>query len=238
MAAFTQYDVFEEVSMVLSDEDFDRWTAKKMNVYLNAGLRAIATLKPNAFATSVELMMEAGAQQNLPPENSALIRVTRNLLPVYLDDGLRAGGEAITLVTREIMDAVMPGWTDPAVQPFAAKVDHIMFDVAEPTRFYVFPGNTGGGIVEAVVCAPPARLADSSTPDIPTSYEQPVPIDESYRQALVDYVAFACLRPDMAIPAAAQRAAMHKAAFDTALGVKLTTEAIASPKTTHSPPSQ
>jgi hypothetical protein len=92
-------------------------------------------------------------------------------------------------------------------------------------------------MVEAMVAVEPARIAAPvSAATILDSWVAVVPIKETYRQAVVDYMLFRAFSMDLSIPGMAPRAAMHRAAFNEALGIKYSRESLASPKTTYSAP--
>lgn len=237
MADFQQRDVMLEASLILQDDRFTRWTLPTLNLFINGALREILLHKPNAFAKTAELPLVRGALQKMPDEYPILLRITRNLVTIDASPAGRAGGSQITLVSRQMLDAISPNWSDPYSTRPNATVKHFMFDVAEPDHFYVYPPNTGGGMVEAMVAAEPARVtAPSSAADQVASWAQVVPIKEAYRQPVVDYMLFRAFSMDLTLPGMAQRAQMHRQAFDQALGIKYSREAIASPKTTYATP--
>ncbi len=224
MPVYTQAQVFEEVAAITQDGGYTRWTPHMLNSFLNAGIREIALNKPNAVATEKTIALVAGIHQDLADPDFALIRAIRNV-----------GGAAITEVTRGIMDGMVPGWADPAIYPETDAVDHVMFDPAEPSSFHVFPANTGAGQIVAVVASIPDALADGATQDSAPTYTAPIPLQEIYRQALVDFVISKCFTVDSEAPNSAQRAQMHYAMFANAIGIKFRMESMASPKTTNAP---
>lgn len=237
MADFLQRDAMFEASLILQDDRFTRWTLPVLNLFINGALREILLHKPNAFATTVNLTLEAGARQQMPDQYPTLLRIIRNVVP---ETPSALAGNAITqitLVSRQMMDAIDPYWSDPNFTKPSARVKHFMFDVAQPDHFYVYPPNNGAGVVEAIVAAEPARIgAPASGQTLLDSWSAVVPIKESYRQAVVDYMLFRAYSMDLAIPGSAQRAQMHRAAFAEALGIKYSRESLASPKTTYAAP--
>lgn len=237
MADFQQRDVMIEASLILQDDAFTRWPLPVLNLFINGALREILLHKPNAFAQTVELPLARGALQTMPPEYPVLLRIVRNVEITDASPSGRSGGAQVTLISRQMMDAINPNWTNPrSVRPDKA-VKHFMFDVAQPETFYVYPPNDGRGLVEAMVAAEPARIeAPPSARELVDSWSAVVPIKESYRQAVIDYVLFRSFSMDLSIPGMAQRAQMHRQSFDQALGIKFSREAMASPKTTYAAP--
>lgn len=237
MADFQQQDVMLEASLILQDDRFTRWPMPTLNLFINGALREIMLHKPNAFAQTIELPLARGALQKMPDEYPILLRITRNLVTSDTTPAGRAGGAQITLVSRQMLDAVSPDWSNPNSARYSAEVKHFMFDVAEPDHFYVYPANTGRGVVEAMVAVEPARIGPpASSQELLSSWSKVVPIKEAYRQAVVDYMLFRAFSMDLSIPGIAQRAQMHRQAFNEALGIKYSRESIASPKTTYSAP--
>lgn len=235
MAVFLQRDVMGEASLILQDDLFNRWSLPTLNLFLNGALREILLHKPNAFAATVNLTLAPGARQEMPAEYPFLMRIVRNMQAAAPapDEAL----SPITLVNRQMLDAIDPYWSDPAQTAPAALVKHFMFDTAQPDHFYVYPPNNGLGVVEAIVAAEPPRLAAPATAQTQLeAWNAEVPIKESYRQAVVDYMLFRAYSIDMEIPGMAQRAQMHRAAFAEALGIKYSRESLASPKTTYAAP--
>lgn len=237
MADFLQRDAMLEASLILQDDLFTRWTLPTLNLFINGALREILLHKPNAFARTVELPLAAGARQEMPSEYPILLRIIRNLVTSNTQATGNPTLTQITLVSRQMLDAVDPLWSDPRYSKPTAAVKHFMFDTAQPDHFYVYPPNNGAGVVEAIVAAEPPRIGAPATNQ--TSLEawvEVVPIKESYRQAVVDYMLFRAFSMDTDIPGAAQRAMMHRQAFSEALGIKFSRESMASPKTTYSAP--
>lgn len=237
MAVFLQRDVMEEASLILQDQLFTRWPLPTLNLFINGALREILLHKPNAFAVTVNLPLVAGARQQMPDEYPILLRIIRNVvIPGDEPDGNPSQSQ-ITLVSRQTMDAVDPYWSDPAFSEPAARVRHFMFDTAQPDHFYVYPPNNGAGIVEAIVAAEPPRVpAPAAATENIEAWTAEIPVKESYRQAIVDYMLFRAFSMDIDQPGIAQRAAMHRQAFNEALGIKFSRESMASPKTTYATP--
>jgi len=220
---FQAKDVFERVLTTLQDEGATRWTTPELVKHLNDGLREITSIKPNANSKTVVLDLAEGTRQTLPPEYTVLSRVSRNM------QASGAGGGAIrALDSRSAMDAFMPNWQDPTVLPNSTKVVHVVHDMADPTTFYVMPGNDGTGKIEAVVGALPADVVLPTTgspdPDLVASYTDPVDMPDIYFNALVDYVTSRAYAKDSRAAGSAARAIAHMQAFTAAVGGFAATE--------------
>ena len=219
---FTARDVFERTETILQDVGATRWPYAEQLLWLNDAGREIVTLKPNANARTVELDLAQGTRQTLPANYHALISVTRNLTG---PSNARVGGRAITTVKRSVMDNLFPNWHDPAVMPQSPMVRHVLDDAMDQSTFYVVPGNTGAGFIEAVVSVLPATLAVPAAPTSLASYGALiVDLPDIYQNAVTDYVLFKSFSKDMALPGSSQRAVAHYSAFANALGVKAQAE--------------
>lgn len=220
--SFTALEVFERTEKILQDAGAVRWPYPEQLLWLNDAGREVVTLKPNANAKTVELTLVEGTKQTLPAQHHALLEVKRNLTgPV----GARVGGRAITTARRSVMDTLMPNWHDPTFLPFSAMVRHVVDDPLDQATFYVVPGNTGAGVIEAVVSALPTHLTAPASPELLVSYGAlTVDLPRIYLNPVVDYVLYRSFSKDMAQPGAADRAGAHYSAFNGALGVKAQAE--------------
>lgn len=209
--SFTAADVMKRASTVLQDNGAVRWTAPEMRDYLNDGLREIVTLKPNAKTATVPLALDLGAKQSLPSQYTVLCDVICNRIT--------GNSKAVrVLASRQIMDAQIPGWQDSATLPFSAAVTHVIQDLRDPRTFYVVPGNTGDGEIEAVVGTMPTPVAVPGANVLEIdSYNSAVDLSDVYQNALINYVLYRAFSKDSAQPGAAARAAAHFELFNAAV---------------------
>lgn len=212
--AFTAAEVMQRAADTLQDANGVRWPATELHGYLNDGLREIATLKPNAKTETVNLLLAAGTKQDLPDQYTVLSRVSRNMT-----DATTGGGAIRTLDSRSILDSFLPGWQDESAIPFAAKVVHVIHDIADPKTFYVAPGNDGSGIIEAVVGVLPDDVATPASPNSIAAYSTAVDIDDVYMNALTDYVLYRSYSKDARVAGSAVRSAAHFEAFRSSVTV-------------------
>lgn len=215
-------DVLSRASKALSDVDEVRWTAATKLDYFNDGLLEIAVQKPSAFSRTVELQLVAGTLQTVPEAYSGLIRAVRNVTG-SASATPRAGGRAITPTRRDILNDQFLDWHSAAVVPFSRTVQHVIADEFEPRQYYVFPGNDGTGIIEAIVALIPSPVAANAT----------APLDRVYSNALADYVAYRCYAEDTILNGSVQRAQAHYGLFQQALGIRQDIEGVANINTTN-----
>jgi hypothetical protein len=208
--AFTAQSVFTLAQRTLQDAGGVRWLLPELLDYLNAGTREIALQKPTATSETVNVQLVEGTKQTLPAGYHKLLSVIRNV----------TSGRAVTPVVREVLDMNIPGWHSTSVLPFTVDVMHVHDDMFDVTTFHVCPGNTGSGVIVAILSRLPAQIATPANPLDIAAYNATVPLAEIYRNCLVDYVCYRSFSKDMNIAGSAQRAQGHYQLFQQALGIK------------------
>lgn len=219
-------DALSRASKVLSDVDEVRWTEASKLEYLNDGLLEISVQKPTAFSRTIEISLAVGTLQSVPEAYSGLVRAVRNVVGVA-DATPRVGGRVITPARRDILNDQFQDWHSADSVPFSRVVQHVVADEFEPRQFYVFPGNDGNGIIEAIATLIPSNITGAIT----SSTE--APLDRVYFNALVDYIAYRCYAEDMILNGAPQRAQAHYSLFQSALGIRQDIEGVANVNTTN-----
>lgn len=224
-------DVISRAQTVVQDITGVRWPFSELLQWLNDGQREVALYKPSATAQNVALMLQQGTLQNIGAGGLALLRVVRNLKTPVTNP--RVGTRACRIVDREVLDSQHPSWHDPDVFAYQKEVKHFCFDESDPTNFYVFPGNTGTGAVEAVISRSPADMVLASGADANniTSYRLAIQVPDIYANCLLDYVLFRAYSKDADYAGNAERSAGHYVMFTTALGVKTQNELEVNPNT-------
>lgn len=228
-------EILIKAGVLLNDEDAVRWSLQELADWLNAGQKAIVLAKPSALSGSVVLELSEGTLQGLPPLTEetryiALLRLLRNITDIGPP---RVGGRAVRDTTRDILDSAEPNWHDGSRVPFKPAVRQYVFDEANPREFYVYPGNDGTGLIEAVVSILPAKIvaAVETGPVDPTNiahWATPIDLDPLYDDVLLDYILFrAYSRDDLA--GNPGRAQAYYMSFANAVGLKIRTEAQTGP---------
>lgn len=212
---------------ILQDEAASRWTWPELFQWANDAVREFAILKPSALATSKVLTLGAGTRQTLADPGMAILGVTRNIAAVGPP---RVGGRSIVAISVVDMDASVPDWHDTTAYPASATVLHYIGITDEPRAFYVFPANTGAGMIEALVVDNPVDLALPGTPAVFASYSAlNLPLDAVYQNAVVDFILYRAFQKEGEFAGSTARADMHHSAFANALGVKLQNEMTRNP---------
>jgi len=221
--------ILTRAGILLQDEGHVRWPLPELVHWINEAVDAILLAKPSASSTSMTIPMVAGTLQSVPqsgtPTPLRLMGITRNIVAAGPP---RVGGRAIRPVIRSVLDTSAPNWHDSRYVPFHKEVRQFIFDEENPLEFYVYPGNTGQGLVEGIVSTRPAPLVASGDVNTIDSYAGNVGLPEVYSGAMVDYVAYRAQQKDD-FAANTGRAAVHYQTFATAMGIKIQTEAATSP---------
>lgn len=225
----TGKDILERVNKLLTDEDFDRWEITELVDWIHEGALAIVIAKPNAFSSTRPFKLTNGTRQSIGAATGAqplkLLDIVRNLS----DDTAEArAGRVVSIVSRSQLDAVDPNWHDPRYVKFRKEVRHYTFDEQNPLEFYVWPGNDGNGVVEALFSFSPKKLEPTGPKDALSSYNVELGIQEPYAVPLVDYVCYRALSKDDLQGAPAKAMAYYQA-FATALGIKIQSASGANP---------
>jgi hypothetical protein len=220
-------DIITRAQTIVQDTTGVRWPYAELLRWLNDGQREVAVYKPSATAANVALNLVAGTLQSIGAGGLALLRITRNLkTPVTTP---RVGGRAVRVVNRDVLDSQHSQWHDPTVFIYTKEVKHFCFDDADPTNFYVFPGNDGTGAIEAVISRSPVDVTAVGDVNILTSYNQPITIPDIYSNVLLDYVLFRAYSKDADYAGNADRSGNHYTLFINSIAAKAQTEASVNP---------
>lgn len=227
-------DILDRARRVLLDETNVRWPLPELRLWLNDALREIALLKPTAYSDSIIVPLAVGTLQHVPSNCAAIMRVIRNLKSSQSTP--REGAGAVRVVDITMLDASSVNWHDDAKVKYRKTVKNVAFDAADPRAFYVYPGNDGTGIVEAIVSRLPVQIAaPASNVDSLTSYDASLDVQDIYANALVDYILFRAFSKDSQYSGSVQRAAAYYGLFANALGVTVQNDAARNPNTKPSP---
>lgn len=232
-------NVLNRVQIILQDAGAVRWPLTELVDWLNDGLKEIAFLKPSATSTTTVIPLAEGTYQAIPDGYASLIRVICNVSGDGTELSPYTSGRTVTPIVREILDQQKPNWHDGDSVPFRALARHVVSDIADPTCFYVYPGNDGTGKIRATLSRIPAEIAPGTgdDPDDIETYDQEIPeLQSIYQQCLIDYVLAMAFSKDMQFAGAADRAQIHYAKFSGALASKQAVEAVANTNTTNSQP--
>ena len=169
--------------------------------YMNDAQREIVNLRPDSAADHSNVQLATGTEQVIPDVGLRLIKVVRNMSAA---GGSATGKRVIRIVDREILDTQEPNWHDPTVTGDAAHTTvpkHYVFDEDDPRKYYVYPGVAGNAFVEIVYSRSPTDFANASGA---VSY-----LDDTYANAIIDYVLYRAYMKDAEFAGNNQRASSH-----------------------------
>ena len=220
MGTLTGANLITRAQDTLQDTTSVRWPEAELLRYINDAQREIVNFRPDASSKTANLQLVTGTLQSLPTEGLRLIKVTRNMSDA---SGGATGARAIRLVSVDILNTQEPDWNNPSVSGDAAhgtNVKHYIFDEDDPRRFYVYPGVAGNAYVEIVYSKSPTDLGNTSAT---------IDLDDTYGNAIVDYVLFRAYLKDAEYAGNQQRAGQHYQLFTTSLGQGAAVSTLISP---------
>ena len=182
----TVQELLDEVRPIIHDEDAGnyRWPDAELIEYLNAGLRQITVLLPEA--NTVQTIEDTGtsrvARQVLPAGGIKFIRVARN----YADDGTTPQG-TVRYCEKDVLDSYDPDWEyDTTIKADGANYfEHFCHDSSEPKVYYMYPPPAADNKRYAAVY--------SAVPTAMTATTDTFPIDDEYINGAVQYIVYRAL---------------------------------------------
>jgi hypothetical protein len=224
----------ERVVYILQDDTSVRWTANELVDWLNDAQVACQALRPDSTeeVTSIELV--PGAFQDLGQRSAALLNPSTKLIGVTRNTAIEGRRRAIRLVSRQLMDAVLPNWESSA--PATDAVNY-MTDPNLPNVFWVYPpapvpsAQFPAMMVEVQYSATPTpiqpmNLAGKTWRDIVGDLS----VKDRFMQALVDFVLYRAYLKDSEYGGNGARAQTHFQMFQNALMADQQGTMLAQPK--------
>ena len=211
--------LIRRAARIVQDVAAVRWDEPEWLDWFNDGRRELAIARPTEFARRLAVALERGTLQSLPAEAFQLLRVDCNLV----SQSPRTPGRAVTQVDHMVINTMHPRWQEGEVFPFEGQAKHYVYNQSEPGTFYVFPGNDGTGTIE---------LSAAVLPNDATAVGEAIGVRDVFANALLDYMLYRAFSKDADHPGNAERATTHYSMFASAVGLRTTTEAQASPNGT------
>ena len=213
MATTKILDILDRASIILQDNTNVRFPNEELLKFFNDAQREVVLHRPDAKMVNTTLDLATGSKQTLPVSALRLIDVVRNV-----------DGRAVTQVDRRILDETLPNWHETTAG--TNKIEHYIYDPADPKNFYVFPkGTSGTDSLEIIFSASTSEIAISDF----SSDTTVISIDDVYANCLLDYVLYRSYQKDSEFAGNAQRAMMHYQSFANALGIKTQADSALTP---------
>lgn len=209
MATTKVATLIDTAGIILQDTSQVRFPQAELMTFLNDAQREIVLHRPDARTVNGNMTCVAGSKQSIPATGLRLIDVVRN-----------DSGRAITQIDRKILDETLPDWHNTAADA-TKKIEHFVYDPADPKNFYVYPNATASMDIEIIYSTAPADLTYSST--------QVITLDDIYANAILDYMLYRAYQKDSEYAGNADRSMMHYQSFANALGIKSRADAAIDP---------
>lgn len=204
MATTKVVDILDRATIILQDNTNVRFPNAELLKFFNDAQKEVVLHRPDANMVNTTMDLADGSKQTLPAVALRLVEVVRN-----------ENGRAVTLVERRILDETLPNWHNTTAG--TNKIEHYVYDPADPKNFYVYPkGVSGTHTLEIVYSSAPAELSISNFDTDTTT----ISLDDIYANCLLDYVLYRAYQKDSEYAGNAQRSMMHYQSFANALGVK------------------
>jgi len=213
MATTKVIDILDRAAIILQDNTNVRFPNSELLKFFNDAQKEVVLHRPDATMVNTTFACATGSKQTLPTQALRLIEVVRNV-----------GGRAVTQVERRILDETLPNWHETTAG--TNKIEHYVYDPADPKNFYVYPkGASGTYSLEVVYSSAPAEISISNF-DTDTTV---ISLDDVYSNCILDYVLYRSYQKDSEFAGNAQRAMMHYQSFANALGVKTQADSATTP---------
>ena len=214
MATTKVVDILGRASIILQDSTNVRFPNDELLKFFNDAQKEVVLHRPDANMQNVNnFTCVAGSKQTIPTTGLRLVDVVRNI-----------GGRAITQVDRKILDETLPNWHETTADA-TRKIEHFIFDPADPKHFYVYPKATTAFNLEIVFSAAPSDISISDF----SSDTSTISVDDVYANSLLDYILYRAYQKDSEFAGNAQRSMMHYQGFTNALGIKTQVDAAVTP---------
>lgn len=212
--AISGENINTKLKILLQDDTNVQWGKDEICGWINSAQREILIYKPNANPVMGNIPTVVGTKQGLPAGGIQLLDIPRNMGPTATP----VAGKVITNIPRTMLDRIT-GWHKAAGHVTATVgADHYAFDERFPTVFYLWPGLSDTGWVEAVYSALPTDLTFSGGNIVGNIF------NDLYETPILDYCAYRCYSKDAEYTGNVQRAAAFYASFSTALTGKTKSE--------------
>ncbi len=209
MATTKVATLIDTAGIILQDTSQVRFPQAELLTFLNDAQREIVLHRPDAKTLNQNMTCVAGSKQSIPTTGLRLIDVVRN-----------DGGRAVTQIDRKILDETLPNWHNTTADA-TKKIEHFVYDPADPKNFYVYPNATTSMDIEIIYSTAPADLTYSAS--------QVISLDDIYANAILDYMLYRAYQKDSEYAGNAERSMMHYQSFANALGIKSRADAAIDP---------
>jgi len=205
--ATTGTAIIDAAARLLSDQTNTRWLRAELLDYLNEAMRQVVLLQPQSNNTTAVVQLIEGTRQALPAGGWMVLDVYRNM-------GVTGDvpGRAVRGVSRQLLDAYDPNWHSARKKKV---ITCFTVDAQDKTAYWVYPPADGTSHLEINYAIAPTPL---------TVEGNPIPLNDIYVAALIEYVMFRAHSKPVEGAGGPQTASGYLANFGALLGVKAESE--------------
>lgn len=222
MATEKVVTLISKAQTLLQDVTSVRWPVLELQGWLNDAYREIVNLRPDSNTQTGTFTCAAGPRQVVTTQFSNALRLIEAVRNVAAGSDKRA----VRLIDRKVLDEQRRTWY---AETASVTIQHYMFDPRVPKEFLVYPPATTSAQLEIAYSSVPTAHALTESQLTNPATAEVIRIDDSYANALIDYVLYRAYSKDADYAANANRAVAHFQAFQNALGVKGQAEAASQP---------
>ncbi len=193
-------DIIDRVRRTLQDPAKTGFSDLELLDWFNAAQIALITMRPDALTKCAKYLCDQNSRQELPEEAIRLIRIDRN-----------THGSAIRYTNRDELDQLIPTWHDESAA--VEDLEFYLFDAKEPKAFYVYPVPQSGHSIDLVYSYSPEPISITNFSNDGTL----IAVDDSFQDALYDYVMFRAFSKESDHSDGAARATLHFQSFTSFL---------------------
>jgi hypothetical protein len=222
MATVKVVDLITRARTLLQDTTSVRWALSELQLWLNDSYRETLIFRPDSNTLTGEFVCVAGPRQVLTSTFSNASR----LISVVRNTATTSNKYAVRLVDRRSLDDQRKGWY---TETPTVSIEEYVFDARQPRDFFVYPPATTAARLEVTYAQVPAphtltdlQLANAATTEV-------IRIDDTFANALLDYMLFRAYTKDSEQQGNAARAVAHYQAFQNSLGVSAQANAASQP---------
>lgn len=207
--------IIDRVKRILQEKGDDgiRWKNSELIDWLNEAYTLIATHRPDAFSVVDDIELSEGVEQRLPDDGLRLFEILATV-----------DGHDITAIDLLSLTRLRPSWRRESA---TTHIERYIYDLRDPTRFWVYPPAESGVAVLAWYAAEPEPHDRESLNAI---HEDAIRVEATYAPVLVDYMLYRAFSKDAEGEANQQRASNHLQAATQALEMKAQGDGVTAPQ--------
>lgn len=215
-------DVISRARILLNDQDGTRWLDSELVSWINDAQKLIAMTRPDASVSNTSVTLVAGTKQSLPASGFRLLDVIRNI------SATGAGGRAIRIVDREVLDSQDPFWH---TSTESGTIKHFVYDNRDPKTYYVYPAAISGTKIEIMFSVSPTEVVYDGTnaTTIAASLNTTLTVSDIYLEAVLNYSMYRAYSKDAEFSQNPQLAAGYLQTVYSMLGIKTQKDVAFSP---------